>query len=78
MERNYTLLISELTEEDREAVEAHIHVLSHELQQCEGCVQLYQKGKGSSIEMVGALNALQDALAEFGRTVIKTHRLPRL
>jgi hypothetical protein len=74
--RNFTTLISELTEEERKSMEEQVYVLSHCLRQCGSRLRLYGTGEDTSIHLLGDIEPLLGALEEVRRGLIKKHRLP--
>ena len=75
--RNFTTLISELTEGERKLMEGWVHPLSLVLRQCGSRLQLYGTGEDTSIHLLGDIDALRGLLKDVRTDLIKSHRLPQ-
>jgi hypothetical protein len=62
--RNFTTLISELTEGERKLMEGWVHPLSLVLRQCGSRVQLDGTGEDTSIHLLGDIDALRGLLKD--------------
>lgn len=76
MKRNFTTLITQLTEEERKTMEQWVKMLSLVLGQCQSRLQSYGAGEDTSIHLLGEIQILRGMLGDARADLVKSHKLP--
>ena len=75
MERNFTMLISELAEEERKSAEEQIRMLHTVFRQCECYLRDYEAGEQNVFKLVGVMEQTRALIGDASSDLIERHRI---
>jgi hypothetical protein len=73
---NFTMLISELSEEDRQAVEHWVELLPKAFRRCEVYLRDYKEDTQNVLKLLQEMDTTSMMIAEARSDLIERHRIP--